>query len=100
MDRLEPGIYFGWCKLLDLDSNQNLPKDNSWAKDFTFSQKEFQVLPMVMSIGWNPFYKNEKKAAEIHIIHQFDETFYGAGIEFIVAGYLRPELDYTTKGTS
>lgn len=52
---------------------------------------------MVMSIGWNPFYQNKEKAAEIHIMSKFERDFYGAELEFIVLGYVRPELDYTTK---
>ncbi|KAF9176680.1 riboflavin kinase, partial [Haplosporangium sp. Z 27] len=35
------------------------------------------VHPMVMSLGWNPFYKNEKKSAEVHIMHNFHRDFYG-----------------------
>jgi riboflavin kinase len=38
---LESGIYFGWAKLQGYES----------------------VYPMVMSYGWNPFYKNEKRTA-------------------------------------
>jgi riboflavin kinase len=32
---------------------------------------------MVMSIGWNPFYKDEKRAMETHILHHFQEDLYG-----------------------
>ncbi|KAF9898030.1 riboflavin kinase, partial [Lobosporangium transversale] len=54
------------------------------------------VYPMVMSLGWNPFYKNEKKSAEVHIMHNFHRDFYGDELRVIVLGYIRPELDYTT----
>ena len=37
-----------------------------------------QVYQMVMSVGWNPFYKNEKKTVEPWLLHTFDEDFYGA----------------------
>jgi FAD synthase len=30
-----------------------------------------------MSIGWNPFYNNEKKTAEPWLLHEFDKDFYG-----------------------
>lgn len=32
------------------------------------------VYKMVMSIGWNPFYKNEKKTAEAWVLHEFPEV--------------------------
>lgn len=35
------------------------------------------VYKMVMSVGWNPFYKNEKKTAEPWLLHTFPEDFYG-----------------------
>ena len=52
---LETGIYFGFASVGG--------NPTTW--------------PMVMSYGWNPFYKNEKRSAEVHIIHQFDQDFYG-----------------------
>ncbi|KAF8178508.1 hypothetical protein K438DRAFT_1908390 [Mycena galopus ATCC 62051] len=32
---------------------------------------------MVMSLQWNPFYKNGRLTVEIHIIHEFWADFYG-----------------------
>ena len=37
---------------------------------------------MVLSMGWNPFYGNTKKSFETHIIHKFDQDFYGSQPEF------------------
>lgn len=34
---------------------------------------------------------------ELHIIHNFKDDFYGAKVKFNILGYIRPELDYTTK---
>lgn len=70
---LETGIYFGYASVAS----------NSI------------VYPMVMSYGWNPYYKNQKRSAEVHIIHKFDEDFYGKELKVIVLGYIRPELNYT-----
>ncbi|CAG8668192.1 10712_t:CDS:2 [Dentiscutata erythropus] len=69
---VETGIYYGWAQVGD---------DSS-------------VYPMVMSLGWNPYYKNEKKSAEVHIMHVFPEDFYGVELRVIVLGYIRPERDY------
>ncbi|KAJ3354860.1 riboflavin kinase [Allomyces javanicus] len=68
------GIYYGWASV---------------GNDAT-------VYPMVMSVGWNPFFKNEKRTAEVHIIHQFDEDFYDHELRIIVVGYIRDEKNYTS----
>ncbi|XP_069481946.1 riboflavin kinase [Ambystoma mexicanum] len=54
------------------------------------------VHKMVMSIGWNPFYQNTKKSAETHIIHTFDEDFYGETLSVVIAGFIRPESNFTS----
>jgi len=47
---LKTGIYYGWAQLI-VPPGQ--PSTNNG------------IYPMVMSLGWNPFYKNEKKSAVI-----------------------------------
>ncbi|ORX79887.1 riboflavin kinase [Anaeromyces robustus] len=71
---LETGVYYGWARACHTD----------------------KVYPMVMSYGWNPFYKNEKRSAEVHLINTFPEDFYGEELRVIVLSYIRPELNYTT----
>ncbi|XP_014205498.1 riboflavin kinase isoform X2 [Copidosoma floridanum] len=66
----ETGVYYGWAWL------------------------EKQIYKMVMSIGWNPFYKNDKKSMEIHLIHKFDNDFYGKELKIIILGFIRPEMDF------
>lgn len=57
-----------------------------------------QVYPMVMSIGWNPFYKNTVRSIEVHILHDFEGyDFYDAHMNLIILGFIRPELDYVSK---
>ncbi|KAM4709447.1 riboflavin kinase [Discoglossus pictus] len=68
---LSTGIYYGWGCVGDGD-----------------------VHKMVMSIGWNPFYKNTKKSVETHIIHHFKEDFYGEVLTIVIAGYIRPEKSF------
>jgi riboflavin kinase len=53
-----------------------------------------QILPAVLSIGYNPFYKNTMRSVEIHVLHTFHEDFYGAGLNLLMLGYIRPEYDY------
>ena len=42
----------------------------------------------------NPFYKNERKAVEAHILHDFGADFYGAHMRLVVVGYLRDEAPF------
>lgn len=104
LQALDVGIYFGFSRLaIKRDRSPEIKSTiNNRQILFTYGQdlllNDLQVYPMVMSIGFNPFYQNEEKAAEVHIIHDFSSSFYGASIDLVILGYLRPELDYTTKG--
>jgi hypothetical protein len=42
----------------------------------------------------NPFYKNEKKTVEPHLLHTFPGDFYGQELRLIVSGYMRPEMNF------
>lgn len=53
--------------------------------------------PMVMSIGWNPFYKNTVRSVEVHIMHHFETDFYGSHMNLDILGFIRPEYDYVSK---
>nr|CAD7430359.1 unnamed protein product [Timema monikensis] len=69
----QTGVYYGWAKV-----------------------DEGPVYKMVMSIGWNPFYKNIKKSMETHIIHTFPEDFYDSTLKVCILGYRRPELNFNS----
>ena len=71
-DDFNTGVYYGWASI---DGN---------------------VYKMVASIGWNPFYKNEKKTIEVHFLHKFENDFYGKLIKVTFLGYIRPQQDYTS----
>ncbi|KAJ8686354.1 hypothetical protein QAD02_022148, partial [Eretmocerus hayati] len=71
-NEFETGIYYGWASL-----------DNV-------------IYKMVMSIGWNPFYKNDKKSMEIHLLHKFENDFYGEELKIIATGYVRPEMNFSS----
>lgn len=100
--QLEPGIYFGFSKVEPISKDpQTKTRVDGRPIEFNYGEKlngeDIKVLPMVMSIGFNPFYNNDEKTAEVHIIHKFDSNFYGAKIKYALLGYIRPELNYTTK---
>ncbi|XP_077993572.1 riboflavin kinase-like [Glandiceps talaboti] len=67
------GVYYGWARV-----------DNG------------SVHKMVMSVGWNPFYKNKKKSMETHIMHKFEDDFYGSVLSIIMVGYVREEKNFNS----
>lgn len=46
------GVYYGYAQIY-------CPGH----EDTSLADKDAKVLPMVMSLGWNPFYKNERMTA-------------------------------------
>ncbi|ETI32402.1 hypothetical protein F441_21154 [Phytophthora nicotianae CJ01A1] len=50
----------------------------------------------VASIGWNPYFKNKEKTVEPHLLHKFDKDFYGAQLKFLITGYIRPEMNFSS----
>jgi riboflavin kinase len=55
---------------------------------------------MVMSIGFNPYYNNETRTAEVHILHEYKGDFYGKELRTVILGFVRPEYNYASLGTS
>lgn len=93
------GIYYGWAQVVVKNKPQDSTATSAASSTSSLATScPATVYPMVMSLGWNPFYKNEKKSAEVHIMHNFHRDFYGDELRVVVLGYIRPELDYTTLG--
>lgn len=80
------GVYFGYASL-------NLPADHADRTSST-STSPFIIFPMVMSIGYNPFYKNTVRSAEVHVLHKFSADFYDSHMRLLIAGFIREEKDY------
>lgn len=75
----------------------DLPSEMNTGVYFGLAQVDKKdVHRMVMSIGWNPFFKNEKKSMETHILHKFDTDFYGKELRIVVLGYIRPEENFSS----
>eukprot|EP00123_Amoebidium_parasiticum_P005847 comp16939_c0_seq1/m.15525 comp16939_c0_seq1/g.15525 ORF comp16939_c0_seq1/g.15525 comp16939_c0_seq1/m.15525 type:complete len:183 (-) comp16939_c0_seq1:663-1211(-) len=73
-DGLVKGVYFGWATL----------------------DGKGPVHKMVVSIGWNPFYQNVKKAAETHIMHKFDGDLYERELRIVCLGWIRDEQSFAS----
>ncbi|KAK0544818.1 riboflavin kinase [Tilletia horrida] len=113
------GVYFGYAKVYppsfapsgssagasgvasDKAQNEETAKDINASEPppppRELKEDESIVLPQVMSVGYNPFYGNKTKTAEVHIMHPFSQDFYGNYMKVIILGYIRPELNYVSK---
>ena len=49
------GVYFGFAQVI--------PPEDETSSECVLSEENKKVHPMVMSLGWNPFYKNERLSA-------------------------------------
>ncbi|OJD10557.1 hypothetical protein AJ78_08468 [Emergomyces pasteurianus Ep9510] len=96
-------------------TNEN---ENSNENEHENENENENVFPCVLSIGYNPFYKNTVRSVEIHLLPQFTRTpstpnppkttddqptrffrvpdFYGTRLNLLVLGYIRPEYDYVS----
>ncbi|KAI1380408.1 riboflavin kinase [Hypoxylon crocopeplum] len=109
------GVYFGYASLAlppshpDRHRHRSNPRAAANAPppshpapppstndDNPLEKKEWQIYPMVMSIGYNPFYKNTVRSAEVHILHEFGGDFYDAPMRLLILGFVREERDYSS----
>ncbi|KAI0483849.1 hypothetical protein F4859DRAFT_415523 [Xylaria cf. heliscus] len=110
------GVYFGWASLAlpatHPDSASAPPTSSASTSTSvanhtstddasaspptkTTQQQQFQIYPMVMSIGYNPFYKNSVRSAEVHVLRSFGADFYDAPMRLLILGFVRDEKDYS-----
>jgi FAD synthase len=88
---LPTGIYLGWAsvRVPEIEGDGGSGGDGGSAR----------VHKMVMSVGWNPFYKNERKTVEPHLLHDFGaRDFYGQRLRLVLTGFMRPERGFDSLG--
>jgi riboflavin kinase len=122
IETAESGVYFGWAGIQlpadhpDLAAHSSESTANSCSINPTTTnphpttfkypsalsppaaalEKGWRLYPMVMSIGYNPFYKNTVRSAEVHVLHRFARDFYGCEMRVSILGFIRKELDYVS----
>lgn len=74
-DEYVNGVYYGWAQV---DAGP--------------------VYKMCMSIGNNPYYNNTKRTMETHVMHSFENDFYGSNLKVVMLGYLRPMANFKCLG--
>ena len=110
-DELESGVYYGWAGVaIDAEGVKMAPGDERGtvqasrdpdtvgeSRSKRTSVPGGTIFPMVMSLGYNPYYKNTVRSIEVHIMHKFQHDFYGAKMNLLICGFIRPEYDYVSK---
>lgn len=96
---LETGVYYGVVALAPIEGAEKE------------KQVQDSILPAVLSIGYNPFYKNTVRSVEIHVMPPTTQPsptavaqptfnrlpdFYGTKLNLLILGYIRPEFDYVS----
>ncbi|KAF7861768.1 hypothetical protein EAF04_007651 [Stromatinia cepivora] len=104
IDTAPSGVYFGYAALDLPSTHPNLQTSPSPSPSPSLSPPSSsspfpttRLYPMVMSIGYNPFYRNTVRSAEVHLLHTFTHDFYGSQMRVKILGYIRPELDYVDR---
>lgn len=111
-EEVDSGVYYGWA---------GVDVDEEGARVDQGEGSGGGVWPMVMSIGFNPYYNNTVRSVvgcpnkghmwrggfgwgranamvqEVHILHFFHQAFYGARMNLLIMGFIRPEYDYVSK---
>ncbi|CAI7606434.1 unnamed protein product [Penicillium manginii] len=110
---LKTGVYFGVVALAPIQSGENGENSESGNGNTSGTNAHDTILPAVLSIGYNPFYKNTVRSVEIHVMppttqpsptaatqsqptfHRLPD-FYGTKLNLLILGYIRPEFDYVS----
>ncbi|RKF77314.1 Riboflavin kinase [Golovinomyces cichoracearum] len=105
------GVYIGWCTIRfpqdhpALTATTRLPSSRILSPDYVpptpgfqlskeSLEKGWRLYPMVISIGYNPFFKNTTRSAEAHVLAGFEKDFYGCEMRVCLLGFVRNEEDY------
>ncbi|KAI0133658.1 hypothetical protein BJ170DRAFT_575151 [Xylariales sp. AK1849] len=98
------GVYFGYASLALPASHADIPQPTASSATSssatlpsspTLPSPKYHIYPMVMSIGYNPFYKNTVRSAEVHVLHKFSADFYDVPMRLLLLGFVREEKDYS-----
>ena len=81
LDAHEEGVYVGWAAVDD----PSLPPASR------------AVHRAVLSVGWNPFFKNKQRTVEAYLCHDFGgRDFYEQRMRLLICAFLRPQLDFSS----
>jgi riboflavin kinase len=77
------GVYYGYAEFV--------PHEDGPARtDLNYGVK----YPMVMSIGFNPYFNDKYKSLEVHIFNNFEKDFYDLYLKVYIKGFIRSETNF------
>lgn len=76
----ENGVYFGWGQV-----------EASAGASAAAGTDTGSVIPFVMSVGFNPHFRDKALTVEIHFVHKFAVDFYDATVRALVVGHIRDQ---------
>jgi len=85
LENFVSGVYYGWAEFIPTSSEETEKESLDYGRK----------LPMVMSIGFNPYFNNKYKTAEAHIMEKFSGDFYDHNLRVKILGFIRTEADFT-----
>jgi len=85
LENFVSGVYYGWAEFIPTSSEETEKESLEYGRK----------LPMVMSIGFNPYFNNKYKTAEAHIMEKFSGDFYDHNLRVKILGFIRTEADFT-----
>lgn len=108
IDSIPFGVYYGWAalRLPPTHPDAQSPSVKASTAEAADPKNPFAdprypailgkwfVYPMVMSLGKNPFFQNETRSLEVHVLHSFTQDFYEEGLRVMIMGYIRAEKNY------
>ncbi|RWS27789.1 riboflavin kinase-like protein [Leptotrombidium deliense] len=57
-------------------------------------QRVSPIYLMCCSLGTNPYFQNETKSLEVHILNNFGYDFYGCNLRVAICGFIRGEKNF------
>lgn len=111
---VQSGVYYGWAGLSLATATANESEAQQPSKpgeggattqtaaapgladgaSLAKAAADVAVYPMVLSIGYNPYYNNTVRSIEVHVMHNFTKDFYNALMTLDILGFIRPEQNY------
>jgi riboflavin kinase len=85
-------VYGGWG-LVEASSSSAEP---AAAADESSAAGIPRIFPFVMSVGFNPHFKDKSLTVEVHFLNRFSSDFYGSTVRIVSCYCIREQGAFTT----
>lgn len=91
---IENGVYYGFAQVIIEGDNDSDSMKNPQIFEISNKQLISKVCFMCCSCGYNPFYNNQNKSLEVHIMADIGMNLYDATMRIAICGKIRDEKNY------